>query len=94
MQELPKNREQAEEVIVARAREDAAFRQQLLADPKGALSSNYGVRIPEGVQVSVLQESRKQRFLVLPAAAGDEELSEEELANVSGGGDCGCHCSG
>jgi bacteriocin-like protein len=45
------------------------------------------------VQVSVLQESRKHRFLVLPAG-GDEELSEEELANVSGGGDCGCHCGG
>jgi hypothetical protein len=93
MQELPKNREQAEEAIIARAREDSAFREQLLADPKGALSSNYGLRIPEGVQVSVLQESRKHRFLVLPAG-GDEELSEEELANVSGGGDCGCHCGG
>ena len=94
MEVLPKSREEAEGLIVARAREDAAFREQLLADPKGTLSGTYGLEIPDGVQVSVLVESRKQRFLVLSAGGGQEELTMEELEGVSGGNpDCGCHCS-
>ena len=68
--------------IVARAAEDGNFRARLIADPKGAISTEVGMAIPEGFAVAVHEESATTFHLVLPPSP---ELTEADLALVVGG---------
>ena len=69
--------------IIARAWEDPEYKKRLLSNPKEALKE-MGVEVPEGVNLTVLESSMKQSYLVLPPEP-TEELSEEELEMVAGG---------
>jgi hypothetical protein len=73
--------------IVARAWRDAAFKQQLLSNPKAVLTE-AGMSVPEDVELQVVQDTPTLRHLVLPVAptGGSSTLSEAELDLVSGGG--------
>jgi len=72
--------------IVARAWRDAAFKQQLLSNPKAVLTE-AGMSVPEGTQLQVVEDTPTLRHLVLPVAPADSStLSEAELDLVSGGG--------
>ena len=60
---------------------------KLLSDPHAALAE-VGVTVPAGRSVKVLEDTAETHHLVLPvspAAAGDGELSSEELEKVAGG---------
>jgi hypothetical protein len=79
--------------IVAKALADPDFKAALLQDPKKTLSDSFGVEIPEGFTIHVVEETEQSAYIVLPRAraAGGEppsELSEEELDAVAGGGWC------
>jgi len=52
--------------IVARAWRDAAFKQQLLSNPKAVLTE-AGMSVPEDVELQVVQDTPTLRHLVLPA---------------------------
>ncbi|MEO7236958.1 MAG: NHLP leader peptide family RiPP precursor [Lapillicoccus sp.] len=72
--------------LVARAASDAAFRRQLVDDPRAAVKDELGVTLPAGVSVTVLQESADRLYLVLPAAENtSSDLSDAELSSVAGG---------
>ena len=64
------------------ADELAELRAALVADPKGTLESTFGVSLPDGMIITVIEETPTQRYIVLPSAS----LSEAELADVSGAG--------
>src|SRR5262245_25829197 len=58
--------------LIARAWKDEAFRQELLSDPKAVVERELrrqdpDARLPEHVQLQVLEESPTTRYLVLPA---------------------------
>ena len=75
------------EQIVARAMTDDAFRQRLLSQPKGALKE-MGIILPEGITVHVFEDTPTTLHLVLPAqpqVGTMQDLSDEELEQVSGG---------
>ena len=74
--------------VVAKALQDEAFKQELIADPAATLAA-AGVALPAGVTLKVVEDTAQVRHLVLPAAGGGR-LSESELAGVAGGGDDGC----
>jgi len=78
---IPKGRA-PRSVIRERAISDPEFRQALVADPRSAMRAAFGLDLPEGVELSVLEESDNQLYLVLPPA---KALSEQELAGVAGG---------
>ncbi len=81
-------RAQFEQRIVSKAMKDNSFRSQLMANPKKVMEAELGSKIPDGVEIKVLSESNKARYIVLPApikASGAGELSDEELETVSGG---------
>jgi hypothetical protein len=85
-------RSEVEAIIAERIAADPAFRDTLLADPRGVLSEVVGFDIPESVQVVLHEESLTQIHLTIP---GTKELSEGDLELVAGGGDwsaCGTTC--
>jgi hypothetical protein len=71
--------------LVARAWSDEAFKERLLADPDATLAEQ-GIPIPPGVEVRVHENSAAVVHLALPPKPGDD-LSDEQLDAVAGGGD-------
>ena len=74
--------------VVQRSLEDENFRQRLLDDPKGTADREMGIRLPEGIEVRVVEESTNNFYLVLPSASAVGEygeLSDQELEAVAGG---------
>jgi Nitrile hydratase, alpha chain len=82
------SRTEVERRLMKRSLEDEAFRQSLLDDPKGTMEHELGSRLPESVEVRVVEESADTIYLVLPSASpiGEGgELSDEALESVAGG---------
>jgi nitrile hydratase len=58
----------------------APYRSRAVIDPRGVLAE-FGVKLPEGVEVRVWDSTAEVRYLVIPERpAGTEGLSEDELA--------------
>ncbi len=68
--------------LVARAWEDEAFKQRLLADPKATLVAE-GLTFPEGAEVRVVEPN--DRLVYFPLPPKPEGLSPEELSSIAGG---------
>ncbi|MER5955128.1 nitrile hydratase subunit alpha [Streptomyces sp. NPDC001893] len=59
-----------------------AYRSRVVRDPRGVLAE-FGVTLPESVDVTVWDSSAETRYMVLPRRpAGTDRLSEEELASL------------
>jgi hypothetical protein len=68
--------------IVARAWEDEAFRAALLRDPRGTLRREYGIEIPVGLQIEILEEKADTSYLVIPpdpTASGDDTKAQDQV---------------
>ena len=76
--------------IVAKAWRDPAFKAELIANPGAALKAE-GIDVPAGMTVTVLENTDKLFYLVLPPVPTDE-LSDEALDAVAGGA-TGSACS-
>ena len=85
------NRERVLQAISERAGQDPEFRAQLLSQPRVALGEMLEIQIPEGVNISVYEETPTDIHLVIPA---DSQLSDGDLELVAGGkwGDDLPHC--
>jgi nitrile hydratase len=60
----------------------SGYRSRAVIDPRGVLRE-FGVEIPEGVEVRVWDSTAELRYLVLPRRPeGTDGLSEEELAAI------------
>lgn len=88
--------EQLRAQVLERAQTDQAFRQELIQNPRQALSESTGLNIPDTIQIEVLEETPTQFYLVLPPAALSVggELSSAELEGVAGGWSGTAACSG
>ena len=73
--------------IIAKAWSDAEFKARLLANPAEILQAE-GIEVPAGVKVNAVENTNEQFFLVIPNKP--DELSDEQLDNVSGGIMWGC----
>jgi nitrile hydratase len=59
-----------------------AYRSRAVRDPRGLLKE-FGLEIPQRVEIRVWDSSSEQRFIVIPQRpAGTEGMSEEELAGL------------
>jgi hypothetical protein len=75
---------------------DEALKARFMADPKAVLAE-YGIDVPAKIDVNVVENSDNTVHITMPMApAGAGDLSDEELANVAGGGwpFAGCDCLG
>lgn len=70
--------------LIAKASEDETFRAQLLADPKGTIKNEFGVEVPEFVNLQVHQNDPNAFHIVLPPS-GNFELDERTLEAVAAG---------
>ncbi|GAA2529196.1 NHLP leader peptide family RiPP precursor [Pilimelia columellifera] len=73
------------ERVVEKARSDASFRSQLIANPKAAIESELGITIPTDLNVKVVEEQQNEFYVVLPPKEQSGQLSDEQLAGVAGG---------
>lgn len=89
-------RSQFETQILTRAVRDADFRKALVGDPAGTLEREYGVQLPPGTKVTVLEQTHDEHYIVLPPVREqpDRHLSERELEAVAGGSGWVTACSG
>jgi hypothetical protein len=72
-----------ENQVIERAQADAAFRTELLTDPRAAIESAFGVT--PLIDVRVIEERPNEVVLVLPSAGLSGEVADDELAQVAGG---------
>ena len=70
------------ERLIGKATRDDEFRTRLVADPKGAIETEWGVKFPDSFHLKVHEESADTSHLVLPPPAG---LTEAELYQAAGG---------
>lgn len=88
MENRNKQRKQLEEKLIAKAMKDEKFRKLLLENPKAAIEAETEIKIPEALNLKVVEEDTATFYLVLPQVINPEtedELSEAELKMVSGG---------
>jgi hypothetical protein len=64
------------EQIVRKVWEEPAFKQNLMADPKQAIKEAFGIEIPAGIEVKVVEENAESFYLTLPPKP--EELVPNE----------------
>lgn len=86
MPAAPVSRDDIERQVMERAARDSEFRQALMADPRSTLDREFGFKTPDGIELTVLEESPRQIYLVLPqrVESGDR-LSDEDLEKAAGG---------
>ena len=77
---------------VAKAWSDAAYKDQLLNDPRAALAI-AGVDIPSNIEISVVEDSAAKKHLVLPAPPAEGEIADDQLATVAAGRNVSCSTS-
>jgi hypothetical protein len=91
------SRAEVERRLIERSLQDEDFRQRLLAEPRAVIEQELGSRLPESVEVRVVEESADTIYLVLPSASRvgqGGELSDQELEDVSGGKSAVSYCAG
>ncbi len=80
------------QTIIQKAWEDAAFKQELIANPINAIENLTGkrVKLPEGKTIVVKDQTDDSVvYINIPAESNmdDMELSEEQLEIIAGGGE-------
>ena len=72
-------------LLFAACWKDEALKARFMADPKAVLDE-YGMPVPEGMDVKVVENSDSHVHITLPIPpAGGNDLSDEELSNAAGG---------
>jgi hypothetical protein len=74
--------------VVKKALTDPAFKAALLQDPKAAVEKAFGLKLPAGVSIKVVEDSASVVHLVLPPSPAKGPLPDSALSQVAGGG-CG-----
>ena len=74
-----------QDFISNQAAENSEYREKLLSDPRGTLESHTGFALPDWLNVKVAEETADTIYLIAPHVPG-EELADEDLEQVAGGG--------
>lgn len=80
-----RTRETVEAELTSKAWQDPDFMEELRADPKAVIAKEYGVELPDSVDLKVVEESANLLYIRIPPNPADLELSDEQLELVAGG---------
>ena len=75
--------------LIDKADDDLAFRSRLLAEPRAVVEEEFGVEVPESLELRVHEDSRSAVHLVLPP---EPKLDMQQLQTAAGGIVCGSAC--
>jgi hypothetical protein len=75
--------------LIKNAAENPEFKEKLINNPKEVVEKRLNYKLPENFEIAVHEDTPMKLNIVLPLDSA--ELSEVELAAVSGGG-CYTHC--
>jgi hypothetical protein len=80
-------RKDIESHIIAKAWKNEAFKQELLTNSKAVINKEFGIELPDELNVSVYEENPTSLYFVLPLRPQTEgqEVSQEELESIAGG---------
>ena len=80
-------RHNIEDRIVAEAWSNPQFKKELLENPRAAITKHLKINIPDDMEISVIEETQKHIYFVLPVnpAETGSELTLEALDAVAGG---------
>lgn len=73
-----KTRKDLEIHLITRALKDEDFKRELIANPKAVIESELGTKLPDELEITVLEETEDTIYMVLPCNPY-EGISEEEL---------------
>jgi len=73
-----KTRKDLEIHLITRALKDESFRAELIANPKAVIEQEIGSKLPDELEITVLEETKDTIYMVLPCNPY-EGVSEEEL---------------
>ena len=76
--------------ILGRATDDAEFRTRLVADPKGVLTDEFGVNLPDSFAISVHEDSSTHVHLVLPTNSPLDPAALEQARGAHQGPNAHC----
>ena len=68
--------------LVEKALADNEFRKRLIADPKGVTAEEFGITIPDILEVKVHESDKYTFHLILPPSP---ELDDEQLEMIAAG---------
>ncbi len=72
--------------LIARAGEDGDFRAQLVADPKATIKQEFGIDVPDYINIQVHESDWNVLHLGLPPGPDlEQELDEERLEAIAAG---------
>ena len=77
-----KSAEEMRAHLTEKAAEDQAFWAQLVADPKGVLNQEFGITVPDNINVVVHESDMQTVHLALPPSPA---LNEEQLEAIAAG---------
>lgn len=83
--QTPRTREVIEWELALKAWQDETFMLALRANPRVTIAAEYGIEIPDHIDIHLVEESSRRLYLRLPAHPDDLELSDEQLDQVAGG---------
>lgn len=64
------------EQIISKVWQDEAFKKELLANPKAAMSQSFGIEFPEDIEVEAVTESSRKFYLVIPPKPTELKANE------------------
>jgi hypothetical protein len=79
-------------VVQAKAGQDAAFRAELLSNPRAAVEKLFGTAIPPQIKLEAVEQAADTYLIVVPHVAktgAGGELSDADLESVAGGSKSG-----
>lgn len=82
-----KSRQEIEAQIVTKAWKDSTYKEELLSNPKFVYERELNIQFSSEVNVQVLKEDSQTFYFVLPVCPEVNELSEDQLEAIAGGGD-------
>jgi hypothetical protein len=81
------SRKDVREALIRTALKDEFFRESLVVNPRLAVERALGTKLPQDMDVVVLQDADDKMFIVLPMQLPFEtgDLSDAELEKIAGG---------
>jgi len=70
--------------VIKQALSDETFKASLLLNPKQAIATSTGVKLPDNLDVRAYEDTSTLKHLVLPTNPADDELNDVELETIAG----------